>query len=345
MKVGIIGASGYGGVELIRLLHRHPYIESLSLYTSSNDGKMIDDLYPHLQNYVNDPMKPIIVDEMAENLDIVFSSAPSGVSTKVLPPLLEKGIKVIDLAGDYRLKNGAVYNKWYKKEPAPLKWLEKSVYGLCEWNKEAIKNAQLIANPGCYPTSVLLALGPLLNDRLIDASSIIIDAKSGVSGAGQSPSAATHFAMCNENFSIYKVNQHQHIPEIEQMMASWMGENSPVTFSTHLVPMTRGIMSTIYAQKKERVTLTQIYESFHRHYKDSPFVRIEREGHFPMTKQVYGSNHCDIGIALDMRTDRLTIVSCIDNLMKGAAGQAVQNFNMLFGFEETAGLEGSPIYP
>lgn len=343
LKVGIIGATGYGGVELIRLLHGHPEVEQISLFTSSEEGVNYSAKYAHLRGLYDVPLLSIDLDVLAE-LDIVFASTPAGVTSTLFPSLLGKKPKLIDLSGDFRLKNPDDYRNWYKKQPATEEMLEASVYGLSEWNRSAISEAQLIANPGCYPTAVLLSLLPLLKAGLIDSNSIIIDAKSGVSGAGNTLSRITHFAETNENLSIYKLHEHQHIPEIEQAIGQFAKASSPITFTTHLVPMTRGIMATSYAPVTANHQEADLFECLESAYEDSPFVRIIRDAAVMGTNQVYGSNYCDIHVKVDERTNRATIVSVIDNLVKGAAGQAIHNMNIQCGFKETAGLTGIPLF-
>ncbi|KIL49571.1 N-acetyl-gamma-glutamyl-phosphate reductase [Jeotgalibacillus soli] len=343
MKVGIIGASGYGGLELVRLLHTHPEVESVELFTSSEEGTVYSHKYTHLYNIMDQPLRRINAEEMS-SLDVVFSSAPAGVASTLLPPLIGKGPRIIDLSGDFRLKDEELYRNWYQKDPAPGKYLQESVYGLTEWNRSAIEKATLIANPGCYPTAVLLSLLPLLRDQLIDGSQLIIDAKSGVSGAGNTPSQMTHFSETNENISIYKVNKHQHIPEIEQGFQLFAKEQSPITFSTHLVPMTRGIIATSYARLEDGVSQEKLIECLTETYNESPFVRIIPASQKFGTKQVSGSNYCDIQVYADSRTNRVTVVSVIDNLVKGAAGQAIQNMNVQFGLKETTGLTQVPAF-
>lgn len=345
MKVAIIGVTGYGGLELVRLLTNHPNLHIHSIHSSSQNEYKLADIYPHLGNYVVQDLESIDIPKIANQVDVVFTATPSGISSQIIPEFLKYDVNVIDLSGDFRLKDPDTYTAWYK-HPAPSRNdLAKGVYGLPEWNKEAIINSHFIANPGCYPTATLLGLAPLVKHDLIDVNSIIIDAKSGVSGAGKSLSRTTHFAETHENFRIYKVNQHQHIPEIEQVLKDW-NENIPfVTFSTHLVPMTRGIMATIYANvKATNLTSDSLVNLYKNSYEDSPFVRIRKPGQFPATKEVYGTNYCDIGISLDERTSRITVVSVIDNLVKGAAGQAIQNANILFGWDEKTGLEHVPLY-
>ncbi|WP_342027839.1 N-acetyl-gamma-glutamyl-phosphate reductase [Fictibacillus solisalsi] len=345
LKVGIVGATGFGGLELIRLLKQHPEINELILYSSSKKDEQIQSVYPHLNGLAEGTLQAIDHEKMPEQVEVLFSSAPTGVSASLLPPLLDKGMRIIDLAGDYRLKKQGEYEQWYKKEPPERKWVEKAVYGMPEYNRENIKSAQLIANPGCYPTAALLGLLPLVTKNLIDTKSIIIDAKSGISGAGAVPSFTAHFPVANDNLQIYKVNRHQHIPEIEQMLHHYSKTKDPITFNTHLVPMTRGIMNTMYATVNEGTTEREIEDTFSEYAAQHPFIRLSPQGTFPYTKQVYGSNYCDIGWSFDTRTNRITTVAVIDNLMKGAAGQAVHNFNLMNGFPENAGLQASPLFP
>ena len=285
MKVGIIGATGYGGLELIRLLHNHPEVEQINLFTSSEEGTLFSNKFPHTTNLYDQPLQKIDYAQLID-FDVIFASTPAGVTSNLLPPLIGSGPKLIDLSGDFRLKDTAAYEHWYKKTPAPAEAVEQSAYGLTEWNTKAIKEAQLIANPGCYPTAVLLSLLPLIKENLIDASSLIIDAKSGVSGAGNTPGPMTHFSETNENFTIYKIHEHQHIPEIEQGISQFANQQFPVTFTTHLVPMTRGIMATSYAPVTEGVTEEQLVNCLQEAYEGRPFVRIMRESAKFCTKQV-----------------------------------------------------------
>ncbi|MBS4199094.1 N-acetyl-gamma-glutamyl-phosphate reductase [Bacillus sp. FJAT-49732] len=344
MRVGIVGATGYGGAELLRILHSHPNFEIVAIYTSSQQGRNIHYHYPHLTGIIPSTLEEIDPIKMAKNTDVVFLAVPTGVASQLAPELLSAGCVVIDLTGDFRLKNTEDYEYWYKRKAAPREWIEKAVYSLPELNKASIKGSKLISNPGCYPTATLLGLAPLVKAKILKEGSVIIDAKSGVSGAGQTVSLGNIYSELNENLKIYKVNQHQHIPEIEQMLQE-LGYDSPITFQTHLVPMTRGIMSTIYGTVEGSMSEDELWKLYNDFYVDKPFVRVRDIGIFPSTKEVAASNFCDIGISFDDRTGRITIVSVIDNLMKGAAGQAVQNANLLFGFEETAGLNFSPVYP
>ena len=343
MKVGIIGAAGYGGLELIRFLHQHPEVKEIELYTSSDEGAIFSSKFGHLVSIKDTPLQKISGNTL-EKLDVIFTSTPSGVTSSLLPPLIGLGPKLIDLSGDYRLKDATSYEKWYKKTAAPANVVEESVYGLTEWNEANIKEASLIANPGCYPTAVLLSILPLIKEGLIDPQFLIIDAKSGTSGAGIKPSQTTHFSEMNENFSIYKVNEHQHIPEIEQAIELFTGVKTNISFNTHLVPMTRGILATTYAPVYSHVTNKQLNECLLETYKKHPFVRVVQDVSSIGVNRVKGSNYCDLFVKLDERTRRVTIVSVIDNLVKGAAGQAIQNMNVQFGLQQKLGLDMIPLF-
>jgi N-acetyl-gamma-glutamyl-phosphate reductase len=344
LRAGIIGVTGYGGLELFRLLSAHPEIQQVFLYTSSKEGQDLSDDAPHLTGLYNDQLRSLKQLD-SDELDVLFCSAPSGVSTELLPSFVEKGMKVIDLAGDYRIKDADAYRKWYNKVPPDENFVNKAVYGLTEWNRKEVEKASFIANPGCYPTATLLGVLPLLKTGSVDSNSLIIDAKSGISGAGASPQKASHYSKANESLSIYKMNKHQHIPEIEQTIKTIADVNTTITFNTHLVPMTRGIMTTMYAQLAGDANNESIKELFHECYKGEPFVRVFKECSDLFTKQVYGSNYCDLTYAIDERTNRIIVVSVIDNLIKGAAGQAVQNMNVMFNFKESEGIAQSPMFP
>ncbi|QWG35100.1 N-acetyl-gamma-glutamyl-phosphate reductase [Bacillus mycoides] len=345
MKVAIIGATGYGGIELIRLLEQHPYFSIASLHSFSQVGECITNVYPHFRNVLVHTLQEIDVKAMEKEAEIVFLATPAGVSAELTPKLLAVGLKVIDLSGDYRMIDPSSYEMWYKRPAAEAEILRKAVYGLSEWKRPEIQNANLIANPGCFATAALLAIAPLVRSGMIEEDSIIIDAKSGVSGAGKTPTTMTHFPELYDNLHIYKVNQHQHVPEIEQMLVEWNDKAKPITFSTHLIPISRGIMVTLYAEVKQEIKMQQLQTLYEETYHNSAFVRIRSQGEFPSPKEVRGSNYCDIGMAYDERTERITVVSVIDNMMKGAAGQAVQNANLLAGLEETTGLQHMPLYP
>lgn len=343
MKVSIIGTTGYGGVELLRILHQHPTFKIQSIH-STKDEIPIWEEYPHLYRLFDKKLEPIDAEQIANQSDIVFLATPSGISGQLASEFMNKNIKVIDLSGDLRLP-AKDYVTWYKQEPVHESLISQAAYGLPEWNREMIKNSNLIANPGCFPTASLLSLAPVVKSDLIDPASIIIDAKSGVSGAGKSLSRNTSLSEANENFRVYKVNEHQHTPEIEQQLLQWNSDVQPVTFTTHLLPITRGIMTTTYVRLKEEQSTSQLLELYREIYHQQPFIRIRPENTFPSIKEVAGSNYCDIGLHADSRTGRLTIISVIDNLMKGAAGQAVQNANIMSGLEETTGLDFVPMFP
>ncbi len=345
MKAAIIGGTGYGSAELIRLINKHPILEVGTIISNSQAGTRFSEVYPHLTNINENPMESFDAEMIRKNNDIVFLATPSGVSSRMVPELMKTGIKCIDLSGDLRLKEPDEYEKWYKHSPAEEKYLNEAVYGLSEIYEEEIKKATLIANPGCYPTATLLGLLPIVKSNLADYKSIIIDGKSGVSGAGRGLSLSSHYAEINENVRAYKLGAHQHIPEIEQILAAESGEEVTVSFTTHLVPMTRGIMCSIYVNLKESVSTADVVELYNKFYQDRPFVRVRREGNLPSTKEVLGSNYCDIGLNFDKRTGRLTIISVIDNLVKGASGQAIQNANIINGWDIRTGLEDIPIYP
>lgn len=345
IKAAIVGSTGYGGVELIRFLLGHPYVEITSVISVSSSGEPITEGFPHLNHifeYALDGLKPEVIRERA---DVVFTATPSGVSSLLVPQLLQAGLSVIDLSGDFRIQDRDTYEEWYHHEAPPADVLEQAIYGLSEIHGERVAQRTLISNPGCYPTATLLGLIPAVEAGWVKANSIIIDAKSGVSGAGRAASLGSHFAEINENLKAYKINKHQHIPEIEQELSAVAGKNVTVTFTTHLVPMTRGIMTTMYAELTGSYSEQDFIDLYRDYYKSRPFVRVRNVGSIPATKEVYGSNYCDIGFAVDERTGRLTIVSVIDNLVKGAAGQAIQNLNLMMGWEETTGLGLTPVYP
>ncbi|MCG0238607.1 MAG: N-acetyl-gamma-glutamyl-phosphate reductase [Firmicutes bacterium] len=345
IRVGIAGVTGYTGVELVRLLRRHPEVEVRVGTSEHYQGQPPDRVYPHLQGEAEFPIVALEPGAFA-GCDAVFLALPHGVAGRLAPALVEQGIRVIDLGADFRLRDPAAYQAWYRQEPPAPDWLRRAVYGLPELFREQIRGAQLVANPGCYPTACTLAAAPLIVHDLVDRRSLIFDAKSGVSGAGRGLSLGVHFAEVNENFKAYNIaGAHRHTPEIEQNLTALAGEPVTVTFTPHLVPMTRGILVTAYFQLKEPASATQLLDLYRTFYAGEPFVRIRPEGDLPQTKQVWGSNYCDIGLAVDRRTGRAVVVAAIDNLVKGAAGQAVQNLNLLWGLPETLGLEGLPVYP
>jgi N-acetyl-gamma-glutamyl-phosphate reductase len=345
MKTAIIGGTGYGALELVRLIHKHPILEIETIISNSQSGSGLSSIYPHFTNVIDQPLEELNIDQLGNSVDLVFLATPSGISKTIVPKLLDKGVKCIDLSGDFRLRSPEEYEVWYKNTSADEAYLNKATYGLSEIYPEKIKGSSLIANPGCYPTATLLGLMPVIKSRLVDLESIIIDGKSGVSGAGRSLSLATHYAEINENLKAYKLGAHQHIPEIEQVLQDESESLLNVTFTTHLVPMTRGIMCTVYASLKDDMSTNEVGDLYKEFYSNHPFVRIRPEGELPSTKDVFGSNFCDIGLHADPRTGRLTIISVIDNLLKGASGQAIQNANLINGLEVHTGLLDIPLYP
>ncbi|HZG83099.1 MAG TPA: N-acetyl-gamma-glutamyl-phosphate reductase [Brevibacillus sp.] len=345
IRVGIVGATGYGGAELIRLLAGHPQVRIANLYSSSSQGEPLDHVFPHVYDLGLPALSAIDAEHLSKENDVVFFATPAGVSAKLSPQVVELGGKVIDLSGDFRLASPQVYQDWYKKEAASEEWIKRAVYGLTEWNKEQVAGASLIANPGCYPTAALLALLPLAKSGWVATDSWIVDAKSGVSGAGRGVSLGVHYSEINESIHAYKVGTHQHTPEIEQEMMRQNGVETMIQFTPHLVPMTRGILATAYGKLTKQVTQDQIQELYTSAYADQPFVRIRPAGSHPRTKEVYGSNYCDIAVHVDERTGRVILLSVIDNVVKGAAGQAIHNMNVMFELPETMGLPLVPLFP
>lgn len=341
-KVAVLGASGYTGSDLLRFLLVHPNVEVTHLTAEKHAGKMISDVFPHLKGFLDLELKPLKPKSIPKDIDIVFAALPHGTSAKVIKELYERDIKIIDLGADFRLSNKN-YKKWYGEHPCP-ELIKKAVYGITELNRHKIKKAKLVANPGCYPTSSILGLAPLLINKIADHASIIIDSKSGVSGAGRSPSLDYHYSEVNEGMKAYKVGEHRHMPEIEEALSNYSGLKVKVSFTPHLIPMDRGILSTIYVNLNKSLTTKKLIDIYNEHYKDERFVRISPENVYPSTNQVRGSNYCDIGVKVNSNNTAV-IVSVIDNLVKGASGQAVQNMNVMMGYEEATGLEMSPVFP
>jgi len=339
VDAAIFGATGYTGVELVRLLHAHPGIKLTYLSSESHAGKKFSDIHPQFRGRIDMVLGPMLAERASENAGLVFCALPHGKSAPTVSALLEKGCRVVDLSADFRLKNPCLYKEWYGLEHSSPDLLERSVYGLTELYREEIAAAKLVANPGCYPTSILLALAPLLKHERVDPVSIIIDAKSGVSGAGRAPKQPFHFPECTENFKAYRVASHQHTPEIEQEIGRLADAEIKVSFTPHLVPMVRGILSTIYLKLERQKTDEEMVALYQNFYKGCPFVRILDAPALPETRFVRGSNYCDIALKMDRRTGRLIVVSAIDNLVKGASGQAVQNMNIMLNLAEDAGLK------
>jgi N-acetyl-gamma-glutamyl-phosphate reductase len=345
VKAGIIGATGYTGVELVRILSRHPGVELVGITSRSYAGMPLWEVYPHLYKYNGMTCKQLDLPDLLDAVEVVFVALPHGHAMPVALEAAQRGKKLIDLGADFRLEDYRVYEAWYRFTHTARELLGEAVYGLPELYREKIKGARLVANPGCYPTSIILALAPLLEHGTVDPGSIIIDAKSGASGAGRGLSPGAHFCEVNENFKAYKVAAHRHTPEIEQELGRLSGRELTVSFTPHLLPMVRGMLSTIYAGLHNSLTSTEIREIYSEYYRDEFFVRVLPEGVLPQTKWVAGTNHCDLGITVDARTGRVIIMSAVDNLVKGASGQAVQNLNIVCGFPEETALDGPGLYP
>ncbi len=344
IRVAIVGATGYTGLELLRLLSGHPEV-IVSVVTSRKEaGQKLAKIFPFLERFSDLALvapEPSLISSEAE---VAFLCVPHGAASQIAKKLLHAGLKVIDLSADFRLKDIKTYESWYGPHFSP-ELLSEAVYGLSEIYRKEISQANLIANPGCYPTACLLPLIPLIKSGLIQTNGIIIDAKSGVSGAGRSAKLPLIYCEVNEGFLAYNVAKHRHTSEIEEQISLAAGSVVTVNFTTHLVPMSRGILSTIYATPNPGVCEADIRDKLQEFYANKPFIRILPEGLFPNTAHVRGTNRCDIGLILDRRTNRLIIISAIDNLVKGASGQAVQNLNLLFDFPEELGLENTPFFP
>lgn len=340
-RVGVVGATGYAGAELVRILSGHPDAELTIITSRQYSGEMFDSIYPSMAGSVNLVCEEFAADHVCEKADVIFMALPHKLPMELVPGLIKQGKKVIDLSADFRFRDAAKYEAYYQPHTA-TDLLGQSVYGLCEIYYDRIKKTSLIGNPGCYPTSVLLPLIPLVKNKLIDIHTIVADSKSGVSGAGRSLFITTHFCEANESLKAYKVAEHRHNPEMEEVLSLESGQEVNITFVPHLVPMTRGMLTTIYADLFKGVSYEDIQNCFSSFYSDSPFIRICSKGRFPDTLHVRGTNYCDIGFNLDLRNNRLILISAIDNLVKGAAGQAVQNMNIMLGLDETKGLMNVP---
>ncbi|MBW2470749.1 MAG: N-acetyl-gamma-glutamyl-phosphate reductase [Deltaproteobacteria bacterium] len=344
IRIGIVGASGYTGVELARLLCNCPDVKLTVATSRQYKGKKLAEVYPNLAGMVDIVCEDLQSEELVERADLFFTAVPHQTAMAIVPDLLQADKKVVDLSADFRIHDASVYEKWYQKHTAQ-KYLAEAVYGLPELHRQDIAQARLVANPGCYPTSVILGLAPLLQDGLIDFETIIVDAKSGASGAGRAAQTGTLFCEVTEGFKAYKVAAHRHTPEMEQEISELCKKQVAISFTPHLLPMSRGILSTIYARLGESVTDDELNDLYRSFYKNEPFVRVSERGVFPATQFVRGSNFCDLGFKIDSRTGRIIVLAAIDNLVKGAAGQAVQNMNLMCGLPETRGLLGVPLFP
>jgi N-acetyl-gamma-glutamyl-phosphate reductase len=335
VKVAILGASGYTALELIKILLRHPAVEIVATTSRQSDTPRLAELHPSLNGRIDLRCEPFHADRlMARGVECVFSCLPHGASMNTLPALLERGVRVIDLSADYRLHDPNVYAQWYGESHLDLAHLAQAVYGLPEIYGDAIATAQLIANPGCYPQTGILGLAPLVAGHYIEPRRIIIDSKSGVSGAGRTPKLTTHFPECNENVSAYQVGKHRHTPEIEQVLSDLGGEPIEVIFTPHLVPMDRGIFSTIYALPRRTLSESELLAMYRSYYARSPFVRVVE--HLPATKNCAHTNFLDVTVRVVR--DAIVVLACEDNLVRGASGVAVQNFNRMYGHDEHTAL-------
>jgi len=343
IKAGIVGSTGYAGAELVRLLAGHPGVELTFLTSRQFAGIRFDKVYPAMAGCVNLTCEELSPERLAMACDVVFTALPHKIPMQIIPGLISNQTKVVDLSADFRFQDAALYEDVYQPHIAK-DLLDESVYGLCEVYRDEIQDARLIGNPGCYPTSTLLPLVPLIRDNLLVEESIVVDSKSGVSGAGRSLSIGSHFSEVNESFKAYKVAAHRHNPEIDEVLSLMAQKPVSVTFVPHLVPMTRGMFTTIYATPRADLTTETICSCLASYYEGRPFVRVCEPDGFPDTRYVRGTNFCDIGVMVDEPRRRVILTSAIDNLVKGAAGQAVQNMNIMFGLDEGDGLLNVP-YP
>jgi N-acetyl-gamma-glutamyl-phosphate reductase len=335
VKIAILGGSGYTAVELIKILLRHPHAEVVAVTSRQEGTPRLADVHPSLTGRIDLRCEPFDADRLlARGVQCAFGCLPHGASMSTLPRLLQRGVRVIDLSADYRLRDPNVYAQWYGESHEDLAHLAQAVYGLPELYGDEIPTAQLVANPGCYPQTAILGLAPLVAGKYLEPRGIIVDAKSGVSGAGRTPKLTTHFPECNENVSAYQVGKHRHTPEIEQALSDVAGEPIEVIFTPHLIPMDRGIFSTIYAAPRRPLSEAQLLELYRAYYARAPFVRVVE--HLPSTKDCAGSNFLDVTVRVVR--DRIVVLACEDNLVRGASGVAVQNFNRMYGFDERTAL-------
>jgi N-acetyl-gamma-glutamyl-phosphate reductase len=345
IKIGIVGATGYVGEELVRILCRHPQVTEITVAAKDALGQRLSQVYPHLSGFADmEILDTDQVPELISSSDLVFSAMPHGLSAPVVRQTLAAGRRVIDMAADFRLPDQALYEQWYQVAHEAPDLLGEAVYGLPELFRPAVEAARLVANPGCYPTSALIALAPLMKHGLVNQNSVIVDSKSGVSGAGRTLALGSHYCECNDNVRAYAVGSHRHTPEISHYASVLAGSKVDVLFTPHLIPMTRGILSTIYAEllrPLDAASLRQVYQDF---YGGEAFIQLLATGLWPETKWVQGTNRCCLGLTV-VGQKRLIVVSAIDNLVKGAAGQAVQNMNLMFGIPEGCGLDYPGLYP
>ena len=345
IKVGIIGATGYAGGELVRILTGHKEAEIKWFGSRSYIDQKYASVYQNMFQIVDATCMDDNMEKLANQVDVIFTATPQGLCASLVNEDILSKVKIIDLSADFRIKDVATYEKWYGIEHKSPQFIEEAVYGLCEINREDVKNARLVANPGCYTTCSILTAYPLAKERIIDMSTLIIDAKSGTSGAGRSAKVANLYCEVNENMKAYGVATHRHTPEIEEQLGYASGENVVLNFTPHLVPMNRGILATEYAKLTKDVTYDEVKAIYDKYYANEKFIRVLEKNVCPETKWVEGSNYVDINFKIDPRTNRIIMMGAIDNLVKGAAGQAVQNINLMFGLKESEGLELVPMFP
>jgi N-acetyl-gamma-glutamyl-phosphate reductase len=343
-RVGIIGATGYTGVELLRLLLLHPGVEVTALTSQKYAGVPIDQVFPSLRKHLPLTCEELAVEKISKKTDFIFTAVPHKTAMETVPLFYRQGKRVVDLSADFRIKDPAVYERWYQKHTS-TDLLPESVYGLPELHREKIRKAKIVGNPGCYPTGALIGLIPLVKKGMVSLENVVIDSKSGVSGAGRDAVLESLFCEVNEGVKAYKIFEHRHLPEIEQELSEIAQKKVSVTFVPHLIPMDRGILTTLYLVLTKRWKAEEVLNTFQEHYQKEPFVRIYPKGKFPNTKDVRGSNYCDIGVKVNEAEDRAVIVTAIDNLVKGASGEAVQNMNIMLGYPETMGLDVLPVVP
>lgn len=345
IKVGIIGATGYAGSELVRILLGHKDVEIKWYGSRSYIDKKYASIYQNFFQLVDANCMDDNMEVLADQVDVIFTATPQGLCASLVNEEILSKVKIIDLSADFRIKDVKVYEEWYKLEHKSPQFIEEAVYGLCEINREDVKKARLVANPGCYTTCSILTCYPLVKEGIIDPNTIIVDAKSGTSGAGRGAKVDNLFCEVNENMKAYGVATHRHTPEIEEQLGYACGEKITINFTPHLVPMNRGILATAYASLKKDVTYEEVKAIYDKYYADEKFVRVLEKDVCPQTKWVEGSNYVDVNFKVDPRTNRIIMMGAIDNLVKGAAGQAVQNMNLMFGLKESEGLELVPMFP
>ena len=345
IKAGIIGATGYAGGELVRILTGHKDVEIKWYGSRSYIDKKYAEVYQNMFQIVDDKCMDDNMEALADEVDVIFTATPQGLCASLINEEILSKVKIIDLSADFRIKDVATYEEWYKIQHPTPQFIPEAVYGLCEINREAVKKARLVANPGCYPTCSTLSIYPLLKEGLIDPGTIIIDAKSGTSGAGRGAKVDNLYCEVNENIKAYGVANHRHTPEIEEQLSYAAGQPVLINFTPHLVPMNRGILITAYASLKKEVSYEEVKTAYDKYYANEKFVRVLEKDVCPQTKWVEGSNYVDVNFKIDPRTKRVIMMGAMDNLVKGAAGQAVQNMNLMFGLKESEGLELVPMFP